>query len=84
MVVGSWGVAAAGAVGYEYSCSLLPKEKMAPQRGSSTHAKKKKKEWMGGKDGGSRDEEEQSEQQGAMPPPPHTPTPSPEEGILEM
>lgn len=46
--------------------------------------KKKEKEWMGGKDGGSRDEEEQSEQQGAMPPPPHTPTPSPEEGILEM
>lgn len=53
------------------------KEKMAPQREGSTHAKKKKKwrEWMGGKDGGSRDEEEQSEQ-------PHPPLNTPKGGIL--
>lgn len=67
----------AGAVGYEYSCSLLPKRKWH-HRGKAPLMKKEmegvdgREGWM---DGGSRDEEEQSEQQGSMPPPP---PPSPE------
>lgn len=90
MVVGSWGrvvVAAAGAVGNEYSCPLLPKEKMAPQRESSTHAKKKKKRrsgWEGRmEEAGMKKSRASSKEQC---PPTHPPpnTRDVKEGILEM